>query len=98
MANAGLRFEDRLDGASNFCPWRERISLVLKENGLLEIAEGKVAAPSNSQQERCQGHEDNCGWSQRPHYSSSIWQEDVKFYMQQREPFSWRMAKTLDEI
>jgi hypothetical protein len=22
----------------------------------------------------------------------------VKFYMQQREPFSWRMAKTLDEI
>jgi hypothetical protein len=24
--------------------------------------------------------------------------KDVKFYMQQREPFSWRMAKTLDEI
>jgi hypothetical protein len=47
MANASLRIEDRLDGASNFCPWRERISLVLEENGLLEIAEGKVTAPAD---------------------------------------------------
>jgi hypothetical protein len=47
MASASLRFKDRLDGASNFCPWRERISLVLEENGLLEIVEGKVAAPAN---------------------------------------------------
>jgi hypothetical protein len=45
MASAGLRVEDRLDGASTFCPWRERISLVVEENGLMEIAEGKVAAP-----------------------------------------------------
>jgi hypothetical protein len=44
MAGAGLRFEDRLDGASNFCPWREHIGLVLEDNGLLEIAEGKVVA------------------------------------------------------
>jgi hypothetical protein len=47
MASAGLRVEDRMDGASNFCPWRERISLVLEENGLLEIAKGKVAAPTD---------------------------------------------------
>jgi len=47
MAILGLRFEDKLDGASNFCPWRERISLVLEENGLQEIAEGKVAAPTD---------------------------------------------------
>jgi hypothetical protein len=47
MVSAGLRVEDRLDGASNFYPWRERISLVLEENGLLEIAEGKVAAPAD---------------------------------------------------
>jgi hypothetical protein len=26
------------------------------------------------------------------------YEESVKFYMQQREPFSWRMAKTLDKI
>ena len=39
-----LKVEDRLEGASNFCPWREHIGLVLEENGLLEIVEGKVAA------------------------------------------------------
>jgi hypothetical protein len=42
---AGLRFEDRLEGASNICPWRKRISLVLKENGLLEFVEGRVVPP-----------------------------------------------------
>ena len=47
MANAGLRVKDRLDGASNFCPWREHISLLLEENGLLEIAEGKVETPTD---------------------------------------------------
>jgi hypothetical protein len=35
MASVGLRVEDRLYGASNFYPWRERMSLVLEENGLL---------------------------------------------------------------
>jgi hypothetical protein len=38
----GLRFEDRLDGVSNFFPWRKRIGLVLEENGLLEFVEGKA--------------------------------------------------------
>jgi hypothetical protein len=47
MASAGLRFEERLDGASNLCPWRERIGLALEENGLLEIVEGKVTTPPN---------------------------------------------------
>ena len=50
MASVGLRFEDRLDGASNFCPWRERISLVLEENGLLEFAEGKAVPPTDPSQ------------------------------------------------
>jgi hypothetical protein len=45
MASASLRFKDRLDGASNFCPWTKRIGLVLEENGLFEIDEGKEAAP-----------------------------------------------------
>jgi hypothetical protein len=45
MASVGLRVEDRLYGASNVCPWRERIILELEENGLLEIVEEKVVAP-----------------------------------------------------
>jgi hypothetical protein len=47
MASASLRVEDRLDGASNLCPWREKISLVLEDNGMLEIVEGKMAAPAD---------------------------------------------------
>jgi hypothetical protein len=61
MASASLMFEDRLDGASNLHPWREHINLVLEENGLLEIDEGKVVAPTDPittripYQEICQG-------------------------------------------
>jgi len=47
MASIGLRVEDKLNGASSFFPWREHISLVLEENGLLEITEGKLAIPTN---------------------------------------------------
>jgi hypothetical protein len=48
---AGLKFEDRLEGASNFCPWRERIGLVLEENGLWECVEGNIAAPTDPVQQ-----------------------------------------------
>jgi hypothetical protein len=44
MANAGLRFEDKVEGASNFSPWREHIALVLEEQGLWEFVEGTIAA------------------------------------------------------
>jgi hypothetical protein len=40
MENAGLRFGGRLEGDSNFGPWRERIALVLEEQGLWEFVEG----------------------------------------------------------
>jgi hypothetical protein len=38
MVATGLRFEDRLDGVSNYSPWKERIMLVLMENGIWEFA------------------------------------------------------------
>jgi hypothetical protein len=47
MANARLRFEDRLEGTSNFSPWRERIALVLEEQGLWEFVEGTPTPPTN---------------------------------------------------
>jgi hypothetical protein len=40
MASASLKFEDKLEGASNFSPWRKRIGLLFKEQGLWEIVEG----------------------------------------------------------
>jgi hypothetical protein len=51
MANAGLRFEDRLEGASNFSPWRERIALVLEEQGLWEFVEGTTVLPVDPTQQ-----------------------------------------------
>jgi hypothetical protein len=82
MVSAGLRVEDRLDGASNSCPLRERISLELEENGLLEIVEGKVAAPIDLVQLAAHTKKDvkarTCGWCQKPHHSTFIWQEDIK--------------------
>jgi hypothetical protein len=42
MANAGLRFKDRIERASNFSPWRERIGLLLEEHGLWEFVEGTI--------------------------------------------------------
>jgi hypothetical protein len=51
MANAGLRFEDRLEGASNFIPWRERIGLLLEEHGLWEFVEGSVVLPTDPTQQ-----------------------------------------------
>jgi hypothetical protein len=37
MAYVGLRFEDHLDGASNFCSWRERIGVVFEEQGVWAV-------------------------------------------------------------
>jgi hypothetical protein len=45
MAVAGLRFEDRLDGASNFVPWKARVTLLLMENGLWDFA-NTIVTPS----------------------------------------------------
>jgi hypothetical protein len=34
LASNSLRFEDRLDGASNFLSWKVRITILLEENDL----------------------------------------------------------------
>jgi hypothetical protein len=47
MAASGLRFEDRLDGVSNYSPWKERIMLVLMENDIWEFANSIVAPPAD---------------------------------------------------
>jgi hypothetical protein len=42
---SGLRFEDRLDGAANFSPWKERIALLLEEQELWDIVHHTATAP-----------------------------------------------------
>jgi hypothetical protein len=51
MANAGLRFEYRLEGASNFSSWREKIDLLLEEQGLWEFAKGTTVLPADLAQQ-----------------------------------------------
>jgi hypothetical protein len=50
METTSLKFEDRLDGASNFLPWKVRFTLVLKENDFWEIVDKVVPSPTYSQQ------------------------------------------------
>jgi hypothetical protein len=50
MANAGLRFEDRLEGTSKFSPWRDCIALVLEEQGLWVFVEGTLVPPADPTQ------------------------------------------------
>jgi hypothetical protein len=44
MEATSLRVEDRLDGASNFLSWKERVTLALKEYDLWELVD-KVVTP-----------------------------------------------------
>ena len=40
-----LRVENRLDGAGNYCSWKARIVLVLKENEIWDIVNNTTARP-----------------------------------------------------
>ena len=42
---SGLRFEDRLNGAMNFSPWKERIALLLEEHELWDIVHHTTTVP-----------------------------------------------------
>jgi hypothetical protein len=43
----GLRFEDMLDEATNFSPWKERIVL-LEKNEILDIVENTQVVPTDT--------------------------------------------------
>jgi hypothetical protein len=47
MALNSLRFEDRLDGASNFLSWKVRVTLLLEKNDLWDIVKNVVATSTN---------------------------------------------------
>jgi hypothetical protein len=50
MASTSLRFEDRLDGASNFLSWKVRVTLLLEENDLWDIVKDVVTPPTDPQE------------------------------------------------
>jgi hypothetical protein len=40
-----MKFEKKLDGASNFRAWKTRIDLILAKNKVLDIVKGKIVKP-----------------------------------------------------
>jgi hypothetical protein len=50
MALASLKFEDRLDGTSNFLSWKVRVTLLLEENDLYDIVKDVVPSPTDPRQ------------------------------------------------
>jgi hypothetical protein len=44
MTNS-MKYENKLDGASNFRAWKKRIDLILAKNKVLDIVKGKIVKP-----------------------------------------------------
>ena len=42
-----IRYEDRLDGISNYLPWKVRITFVLKEWKILNFSNTKMTNPTD---------------------------------------------------
>jgi hypothetical protein len=40
-----MKYENKLDGASNFRVWKTRIDLILAKNKVLDIMKGKIVKP-----------------------------------------------------
>jgi hypothetical protein len=49
MASSSLRFEQNLDGASNYLSWKVRVKLLLEENDLWDIVKDVVSLPIDRQ-------------------------------------------------
>jgi len=45
--HVGLQYEDRLEGFSNYSPWKERIKLVLQVNKLWKFTEKEIKKPTD---------------------------------------------------
>ena len=45
MASTSLRFEDRLDDASNLLSWKVRVTLLLEENDLWDNVKNVATLP-----------------------------------------------------
>jgi len=49
MTSASLRFEENLDGASNYLSWKVGVKLLFEENDLLVIVKDVVSLPIDQQ-------------------------------------------------
>jgi hypothetical protein len=47
MTTFSLRYEDRLEGPSNFVPWKCWVQMLLEEHDLWDFVETKVVEPTD---------------------------------------------------
>ena len=50
MAFNGLRFEYALDGSSNYIAWKDRMEVVLEDNGLKDLIDQEFSKPTDATQ------------------------------------------------
>jgi hypothetical protein len=43
-----LRMEDRLESAQNFATWKERVTMILDVNDVLDHVDDRAAAPTDA--------------------------------------------------
>ena len=48
-----MKVEDRLEGVSNFIPWKSRVLLLLEEDDLLQFVKAKVPEPEAEEDKPC---------------------------------------------
>ena len=48
MSYQGLRLEYALEGSSNYIAWRDRMEVVLDDNGLKEFIDSEVPKPAST--------------------------------------------------
>ena len=48
MAFYGLRLEYALDGSSNYIAWKDRMEVVLEDNGLKDFIDQKIPKPGST--------------------------------------------------
>ena len=48
MSFNGLRLEYALEGSSNYISWKDRMEVVLEDNGLKEIIDTNIPKPASS--------------------------------------------------
>ena len=48
MAFYGLRLEYALDGSSNYITWKDRMEVVLEDNGLKDFIDQEITKPGST--------------------------------------------------
>eukprot|EP00253_Pinus_taeda_P028092 PITA_28092 len=75
MSFKGLRLEYALEGRLNYIAWKDRMEVVLDDNGLKEFIDAEVPKPTDAAQDSVNGREKLPGWER---LWSDLVQEEIR--------------------